>query len=93
MVAEEDFIYTLRKLQDPESRRKLFDSEKFARVHQNLQQELMAGLAAESDWTLGYFAPLVYLEVLHSQILGLWAAIFDLGHNGQLRILESSGMI
>lgn len=91
VVAEGDFIYTMRQLQDPTSRNKLFNSEEFLTTHNRLQLEVIKGLVVEEDWGAGYFAPLVYLEVLHAQILSLWASIFDLGHNGQLRLLEATG--
>lgn len=47
-------------------------------------------MAHDYTWSERYFPPLVFLEVLHVQMLAVWTLIFDLGHYEELQSLDST---
>jgi len=90
-ITEQDFTLTLRQLQQPQGHEKLFNFNQFKESRENLQKQAIIFMVKESDWTGGVQAAMLFLELLHIHLLNSWVAIYDLGHNAQLQMLESSG--
>jgi len=92
-VLEQDFLVTLHQMSEPNGHENLFNFDQFRATREHLQKQAIIYMVNESDWTGGVHAALLFLELLHIHLLSSWIAIFDLGHNAQLQIMESTGVI
>jgi hypothetical protein len=59
-------------------------------THRSLLKEVVACIGLDQKWSEDYFPPLVFLDVLHVQVLGLWTVIFELGHYQELLKMDST---
>jgi hypothetical protein len=90
-IDSKNFKYTFRDLLNPEQRHKIFDMQKFVDVHSRFLREVMSALAEEKDWNQSYYACLIFIDAFYCLLLQWWSLIYELAHNGQLQLVDSTG--
>lgn len=92
-ITTRKFDRILVSKQHPNTRSNLFDLGDFQGTHRRLMCEVMNGLSNGEEWSEHYFPPLVFLEVLHVQMMSVWECIFDIGHFEQLQTLDCTNLL